>query len=341
MIGFFIIFISIIFAGIFYWYAFVFNVAIVTLQSNQSDFSVSLEANQQIIQKSCEEKNCNIWKIPPFDFKIIAEKKWFETIEKNIKFSRNISTIDLEFKQDFTPIKLEEILDETDEKILDSLENNSSLIEQKREELKKQKDLYFSIKTENNRYYFYDKNTQDNILTLWKNDVNLWNVPVILKDNIQIIEIIWSENEFIFQTDAGYKLFEIWKNNFQDFDFKIDISYIKKSNAQEYILITQKWPFIWNKAKNIFDYNHLFDDFILFNQSYIWIISSNNTILKNKIFPNESISGNIFYQYFPQTKQKQILFENNMTLEKIFYENEKIILQDNSQQKYYIPHLKK
>ncbi|MGB2110706.1 MAG: hypothetical protein ACPHY8_01995, partial [Patescibacteria group bacterium] len=96
-----------------------------------------------------------------------------ETIEKNIKFSRNISTIDLEFKQDFTPIKLEEILDETDEKILDSLENNSSLIEQKREELKKQKDLYFSIKTENNRYYFYDKNTQDNILTLWKNDVNL------------------------------------------------------------------------------------------------------------------------------------------------------------------------
>ena len=225
MIGFFIIFISIIFAGIFYWYAFVFNVAIVTLQSNQSGFEISLEANKQIIQKSCEEKNCNIWKIPPFDFKIIAEKQWFETIEKNIKFSRNISTIALEFKQDFTPIKLEEILDEKDEKVLESLENNASLVEQKREELKKQKDLYFSVQKEENMYYFYDSNPQDNFLTLWKNEKNLWNIPLIEKNNIQIIEIIWSENEFIFQTNTGYKLFEIWKNNFQDFNFKIAISW--------------------------------------------------------------------------------------------------------------------
>lgn len=341
MIGFSIIFISILLSVAFYWYAYIFNIAYVTVESNQWNFSLSLETPQQIIQKSCEEKSCDIGQIPPFDFKVIAKKSGYQDIQKNIKFSRNISQITLDFQKDFTPIAISKTLNESDQEVLSSLSNNQSIIDQKREELKKQKDLYFLEKIDKNQYYFYDKNPKDNLLTLWKNDRNLWNIPLIQKENIKIIEIIWSDNEFLIQSDSGYKLFQIWNNNISDFLFQIDIIYMKKSEAQKYIIVTNKWSFLWNKAKNTFNYNHLYDDFVEYDWGYIWVIFQNNSTVKNKYFSDENYSWNLIYKYSPKTKSKEILFSGDINIQKMFFRNSQIIIQNKQNEEFYIPHITK
>lgn len=323
----------------FYWYAYVFNVAQVEIISNQNQFEITLTNQNQVISKKCDHPTCILENIPPFNFELIAQKDWFTQILKTVKFSRNVNQINLDFQQDFSPILVEEELTQVDIDILNQLDNTTNLIDKKREEIQKAKNLYFKQTTQNNIYYFYENLNNDNVVVLWKNDTVLWNIPKIPKNTIEVVEIIWNDNEFLIKNNSAYILFSIWNNTYRNFDFKIPIYYAKKVDAVTYIISSDKWAFTWKKDTDTFEYNHLFDDFIIYQNSYIWYIWKNNISLKNKVFWDKEILWEIIYQYFPLTKEKNILFEWNIEINKIFISEEKIYIEDKNNLLYKIPHL--
>ena len=336
-IWFFILLAAIWWACVFYWYGFVFNISSLQIQSNQSNYQITLDSQQQILQHSCEQTNCELSEIPSFDFTLIASKQGYKNIEKKLDLHRGQNTIELNFQKDYTPIKVQSSLDQNDQEILDSLGDTQKIIEEKRQELKKSQNLYFLAETQKNKYYFYQKSPE--ILNIWKNNQDLWNIDFIEKQNIEIFEIQWNQNEFIIKNDKNYFLFHILQKTFQEIIFTIEINYVKQIDANNYIFVTPKWPFLWKKNKNIFEYNHLFTDYILYENSYIWYINSDNISLKNKFFENVDNSKTIFYQYNPQTKEKNILFQSDYRIEKLYIQDTKVFIQDKNKQLYQIPHL--
>lgn len=323
--------------GVFYWYAFIFNISSLKIQSNYWDYQIILSSQQQEINHTCETQSCELSKIADFNFTLFANKSWYKTIEKKIDLKRWENVVEINFQKDYFPIAIQKWLDENDKEILDSLTDTQKLIEEKREEIKKSQNLYFFTQTENNKYYFYQKNPQT--LNIWKNDQDLWNIDFIEKQNIKVYDIIGNQNEFIIKNNKNYFLFQILQNTFQEINFTLDIQYIKNIDTNTYIFVTSKWPFVWKKNDNSFEYNHLFSDYIEYKNTYIWYISQQNNSLKNKLFSNIDNNKNIFYQYNPKNKEKNILFQSDYQIEKIYYSDKKVIIQDINKQIYEIPHL--
>lgn len=338
-IWFFIIVFSSCLIAAFYWYAFVFNVSSISLSSNVWDFDVRLDSQQHAIEHYCEEEICKIENIASFDFSLIASKTGYNTIEKQLDLSRGGNTIEIIFQKDYTPIKIDAQLSKNDEKILEKLADPQKIIEEKREELKKSQNLYFLVKTKDNTYYFYDKDQNQEVLNIWKNDQNLWNIPRISKQNLDIKEVLWNQNEFFIKSDSKYLLFHTLKKNYIPVDFSIDIDYVKKTLNNNYIIVSQKGSFIWDIKDNSFEYNHLFDDYIEYQNGYVWYIKAENTYLKKKIFNELPTSQWFFYFYSPQNKEKQILFSSDIDFDQIYYQDTKIILKNKQGELFEIPHL--
>lgn len=337
-----ILLISILAIWWFYWYFYIFNIAHVEFRSNNSEYSLELRNKQQIITQDCENKICTMSNIPPFDFTLYAKKPWYKTIEKEIKFSRKITEYSLDFQKDFELVEIEKKSVNSD-KIIENFQKENELtpeekIALKREELLKNRNLYLKIEQNNNEYRIYQKQNNSELLTIYKNDILLWNIPKVSKDIFKIYDIYWTDKNFIIQWDEKIYFFSEYTKNYQEIAFQIPILYVKQIHSTLYIFQTQKWWFTWEKDTNSFQYNHLFSDYIFYKGKYIWYISAENSSIKNRIFPEITKNWFIIYEYNPDNKEKNILVITEKKLNKIYIWWNKILLEDTENKNYYLPH---
>lgn len=165
----------------------------------------------------------------------------------------------------------------------------------------------------------------DNNLNLYLSNKKIGSFSLLYPEYLRV--------ELIYGTDNDLYI-EVWDNKYyynnnakivSEIKLNIDIEYVKQWLKNSLIFVTNKWSFkyfIYNKNLEYFSY---FNDFIYFNEWYIWIIKKEDKrILKNLWFTlnNETI---IVY-YNPDSKEKKIIYNTKEDIIKIYRSNNKLYL---------------
>ena len=295
-----------------YMYAFVYYNGNLTLQSNISDYSVTLESQNWVvdIKKECEDIFCIFPDLSPFSYSLIVEKSGYKTIRESLNIDRNESTIiEIVLEKEITlesvsllnsddaNVNLEstDLWDDSDSQL--TQQELALLREEKIEALKNQRQsyAYFTIP----QFWEVFFKAAWTWLNLSITD-QLGNNKVIQsfstrpeKNTISVQAIEWDE-ETIFITYGEKKyLYHILTSTFQELDLEIDVKYVKVLTGKTYWFVTEKWVFMYELFwKKTFEYFTMFSDYIFIKGWYIWLIHSGDTS-KKKLLGLDSANGNI------------------------------------------------
>jgi hypothetical protein len=285
----------------------------IIINSNINNYNVKLYKNifkNLEKEKFCDKKICEINNVIPSKYKFIITKKWYKDIIKNFELNKK-----------------------TDLKININLVKKISL---KKENIKtkinltrKEKINQLNAKLQNQQIlkigdnlYIKEKKIRNNIF-IFINDKEIINFKNTNKE-IFFDKIFQEENEiFIFSWEKIY-FFDLITKKLISFNFKLKPIYIKKLN-NSYLIITEKWAFIYDVNIKKVDYFYLFKDFIKYKNNLIWIIFQSEKNKKKNLWIKDK-SNNLILKYNPKTKERKIIYKTLKKPWKIFVKNKKIYI---------------
>ena len=119
--------------------------------------------------------------------------------------------------------------------------------------------------------------------------------------------IIWDDNYiFIVFWDKKY-LYSLSSKTDIEVLLNIGVNYVKKAASNSsFHFVTEKWSFIYDRNRETLEYFSYFDDFVYYNDEYIWVIKKEDKRrLKNLWLDDEN--DNLIVKYNPGTKEKKVL----------------------------------
>jgi len=319
-----------VFSGIlFYMYFFVYYMWNITVKSNVDNYKISLY-NKKLLQTknyNCDKKICDLKKISPFNYSFTITKSGYIDFNKDIEIWRNQVV-----KLNISLVKKTVLNEVKNEKIKEKTVNNREIsIKDRIKWLINKKKSYYYKEINNQRFYFKE---DWNYLRLYKGSVDLWSFGKVNKENIEIQEIIWNETYiFINLWKNKYIYSLVWKKKYL-LTLNISISYIKNGlNDKEFLIITEKWAFIYNKFSLKVEYFDFFRDFVYYKSWYIWIIDkTDKRRLTNLGLENKTTNLIIYYDV--DTKEKKILYESSLDIQKIYKKWEDIMFVSSKGKEY-------
>ena len=126
---------------------------------------------------------------------------------------------------------------------------------------------------------------------------------------------VWSE-KYIFNYDTKI---------IQNIELNIDVKYVKTWSNNKLIFVTEKWSFVYTITSKTLDYFSYFNDFVYYNDWYIWIVWIDETRIRNNLWFNDKEKKLVVY-YNPNTKEKKIIYETTLDIKKIYIDNNKVFL---------------
>jgi hypothetical protein len=295
-----------------------------------------MESTQKKYEQTCLETDCMILNVSLFEYSVTITKEWYKTLEYRYKPNKKNITQELILEKKYE-LESVEFFSQQEAATLLKNQDTTISIEDKIQLIKENQDVFYRVEKLNNTYKF-KKNV--NWLELYKNNKFLGNFQNSAKSEIKVIEILWDENHLFLELWKNKYLFSLvsWEN--KKIIFEIPITYIKSwSQNWEYIFVTHKGSFLFNSYKNIFSYNSIFSDYIIFEKdSYIGIINSDDIKRKQK-FNLDSSSKNVILQYNPQTKEQKLLLETTKNLMRLFKKDWEIFIQETNKNYFTITHL--
>lgn len=218
-------------------------------------------------------------------------------------------------------------LKKIEEEIVEKPElTNSEIIEN----IKEKQKYYDIINLDWEKFYFSILNNE---LHLTNNDrtigvFNLANQSTLNVSNIynssDYYIAVWEE-KFIYNS-TSLELYNIW--------LKLDVDYIKFSN-DKYLIKTVNGTFVYSKDTKKTEYFTFFNDFVDYNDWYVWIINKDDNSRIKNLGINLNQDYAIFY-YNPETKEKNIIFQTDKILNKIYLKDEKLIFEDENGEMYFL-----
>ena len=146
--------------------------------------------------------------------------------------------------------------------------------------------------------------------------------------------LAWSDRvhttSYLFQDNA---IADTIYNTVQDIDIQIPIKYVKTGfNEREFLIVTEKGTFQFDTQSGTSTYFTLFLDFVYFEDSYIWVVHPDDTRIRN----NLQLSGDdtLLVRYSPKTKTHIIYHSFGLGIEKIYIQDESIIILDDTGESY-------
>ena len=320
-----LIFILLIFGS--YFYLFVYYSGSLKINSSISDYNIKLHPEKVWlvnINYICEDKICTIPDIAPTTYYMSITKDWYETIQKNIVIEKNKTTeLKIDFEKKISLKKLEE-----EKKELTNLE---------KVDLLRKEWIYESyIKNKEWKEIYLKENKNKLELYLWKQLIWIFDIPENKKSDI--LEVFWSNNYILLKLWEKKYLYSLVSKQSYGIDLNIDINYIKLWENDNFIIVTDKWSFIFNKKKFSLEYFLFFHDFVFYKEWYIWIIKSDDSNRKNNLELNDSKNDIVLF-YNPDNKEKKILYNLKEEIDKIFIENSEVILLKESWEKYTLENI--
>lgn len=215
------------------------------------------------------------------------------------------------------------------------IKNNISNAD-KIEEIKENNKNYKTFKLNNNlKAYFKEISGK---LDLYYNDNKIWNFNLINKDNLRVELILWSTNYIYIEIWNDKYLFNSITNIVKKIELNIEVLYVKKGLSNKLIFVTPKWSFNYNIFENKLEFFNYFNDYVYYNEWYIWIVRFNdNRMLNNLWF--ESNNENLIVYYNSSTKEKKIIFRTILDYKKLYIENNNIYIETEDWELYELENI--
>lgn len=300
-----------------YLYFFVYYTATLTVNSNVWGYRVEFfsKSTAQKRIEECPKMECVIQDLAPFEYNVSIFKPDYESQNLSIQVIARRSEalfIDLQKKAKLSkiiPIDIEESPEEQIQRI--RTENRSYARFELRE------DVFLTFKEQGTRLeMFFETSWNSQLIsdfqTVWKSE--------ILADNILDSDSIFltlGNDSYIFDT-RQWKLIQL--------DFQIKIYYIKAgSSAWEYLIITEKWAFLYESNSWKSEFQYLFQDYVFLDEQLIWVIFEQEE-QKRKNFNLQEETWNLIIKYNPQDKTRKILYTTDQKIERIEKQKNTIIL---------------
>lgn len=242
-----------------------------------------------------------------------------------------------EIKQTNSGITLTEVEKTPDLNLEGEINNSGSTTSsaEKIDELKKDLESYKIIQIWNKKFYFLSNWVE---LSLYLNEKLISSFPIVVEEKIEIKNIYSTVDEFLIVLDTNYYIYNSIIDNLVPLDLKMKINYIKKDD-NIYLISTDEWIFVFNLINNTIEFNDMFDDFTYYNDWYLGIIKSEDSRRQKNlwIYPQEE---NIIFYYNPVSKEKNVLYETNLNLTKIYKEGQDIYFEENDNRTYKLNNYK-
>jgi hypothetical protein len=206
-------------------------------------------------------------------------------------------------------------------------ENIDNNIADKIEELKNKNNSYKSFELDS-LWLFYFNELDNEKLWLFHSEKKLWKYEKVEKIDLDIKETIANNDYIYIRIWKDKYLYNLKTNNIVDIDLKLEVEYIKSwQNSKEFLFKTNVWTFVYLLDKNKFDYFNLFTDFIYYNNWYLWIIKKDDEV-RFKNFNLDYINKDLIIYHDLKTKERKIIYQTELDLNKIYKQNTKIYFED-------------
>jgi len=306
---------------ILYWYVFVLSLYSVNFETNVKNYNIEL-INEKFKKKylvNCSLERCELKDIAKLNYDVTISKELYNTV----KFSFNPS-IKNNFKIIlFKKAILRPIIEEKELKKELTRNEKIALINKKHNNFlyKEIEDKEFILKDQNNKLDLYFNN---NFVYSFEK----------LENNKFYIAPVYNSNKYFFISNEKEKI--ILDSNFLKIiklKLNIKILYVKKLNDLDFLLVTDKWSFIFNIKKKTYTYfNSLYDFVILDNWDYIWVLKDNLNSQKSNLWFTQK--WDLIVYYSSKTKKARLLIAPDFDVSKIYKENNWIIIEDKTWNKY-------
>lgn len=234
---------------------------------------------------------------------IKAEKLKIVKEKEELKKEKLIKKIDL-VKQD----KI--IIEKTNADIINDIKENN--------------ENYKTFNLENNKKAYFKKTNE--WLDLYYNYKKIWTFDLVYSKYLLVDSILWNNEDLYIEVWNNKYYFNSITKELKEIKLNVDVLYVKEGTNNKLIFVTKKWSFIYNIFDNSLDYFSYFNDYIYYNDWYIWIVKPNENIrLKNLWL--ESNNKNLIIYYNPYTKERKILFSTEIDCNKLYIKNNKVYIE--------------
>lgn len=305
----------------FYFYFFVYYVWNLEINSNIDNYKVELYSKNLLKTFSfdCKDKKCSIKELAPINYDLKILKNWYKDFSKNISIEKNNTlNLDINLEKD---IKLNNNINKVfDNKLI--TDKNKIL------NLKNSKLHYASFYLEWIWEFYFNK---ANNLELFFENKKIWSFDIVEKDLIKLENIYNNSSKYdknYFYLEIGNKkfIYSIKNLDYKEINLNVKINYIK-SNNDILSIVTGKWTFIYNYLNWKQEYFSLFNDFVFYKNWYIAIFIKDDKIRINNFWLEDNNKDKIIF-FNTETKEKKLLYEAELDLNKIMSIGDKIIFID-------------
>lgn len=182
--------------------------------------------------------------------------------------------------------------------------------------------------------YFEEK---ESYLELFLENEKVWNFDLVYNNFLRVEYIYWSISDLYIEVWKKKYYYNSINKELRNLDFFIDVLYVKKGISNNLIFVSDKWSFKYLYNENKFDYFNLFSDYINFQDWYLWIIKSTDERILKNLWLNSNYNLVVFYN--PLTKEKNIIYETDIEIKKIYFKNKKVYLEDINNEEYILENI--
>lgn len=299
-----------------YLYFFVYYTATVVMNANVTEYNVELfsKSTAQRWEFECPLEECILSDISPFEYNISIKKEGYKDVTINAKIS---------------PRKKQNFVVEMEKQVrLDILEieQNTETAQQKIQRLRDNAKYFvsFELSEDTKVHFLQDQNQLEMIYKTQDKERTISRFPLVREEDIQVRYIGDAGKELFIQVWNSYYIFSLSAGRLYVLPYTLEVKYIKPGNILwEYLVITEKGAFTYNTATQDSEFQYLFKDFIYSDTTLIWVIYKDEDQKKRNF--NIEDKGNLIIRYSPDTKERKILLQTDLQVERIEWRGEDII----------------
>ena len=300
-----------------YLYFFVYYTATIYVNSNVWGYEVEFfsKSTAQKRRESCPEEECIITDVSPFEYNITISKEGYENKLMSIDVAprrKETLFIELTKKVVLEPLPSLQVIETPKEKI---------------ERIREENRYYLSFQLQDGRKLRFKESAEENLEMIYQSPDNIQSIqefPKLSTESILADEISWSPDIFLSIWEESY-IFDTQAWRLIELDFKIDIFYIKSwASEGEYIIITEKWAFLYDTRSRNPEFQYLFRDYLYHKDSLIWVVYGDEEQKKKNLSLTED--GNLIIKYSPSDKTKKILYRTSENIERLEWKENQIII---------------
>lgn len=218
--------------------------------------------------------------------------------------------------------------------ILEKISEETS--EQKIDRLKKEANNYKTIYIWNNIFSFKENTFKLNLF-LWEKMI-LSDIDYLEQNLLKISEIKWDNNDFFITLWNKKYIYNNDINKIYNIKLNLEVDYVKYQNF-DYIIKTKEGSFVFDTKKDEINYFDFFEDFVYFDNWYIWVIRKTDSRRKTNL--SLDFSENIvLVKYNLETKEKEVIIKSDIDLDQIYILNDNIYLLWNNNEIYELKNTK-